>query len=125
MYCIELPPSVNRTTLYGVLLGYPVIYWYDDAADGYDGGSCLSMTPLVVTTATVTFDLKGHCNDGPKKCEIYSFSIPEALFKLCQEPVDTWCNQITRQFEQRRSVVQRIQTLHFDHRIVVQPAVCL
>lgn len=125
LYCIELPPSVNRTTLYGVLLGYPVIYWYGDTEDGSDVGGCLSMIPLVVTTASVTFDLKDRSDVSLKNCDIYSFSIPESLFNLCREPVDIWRNQITYLFERRRSAVQRIRTLHFDRRTVVQPAVCL
>jgi hypothetical protein len=83
------------------------------------------MIPLVVTTASVTFDLKDRSDVSLKNCDIYSFSIPESLFNLCREPVDIWRNQITYLFERRRSAVQRIRTLHFDRRTVVQPAVCL
>jgi Domain of unknown function (DUF4504) len=125
LYIIEPPAFINRTTLYGVLLGYPVIYWYEDMIDGGGAGRCLSMIPLIVTTATVTFDIKGQCCDSLKTCDIYSFSIPEELYQHCQATVKTWCNQITSHFERRRSMVQSIRTLHLQHQKVVQSAVCL
>ena len=55
---LELPDSVNRTTVFGLLLGYPVLYWYE-ADTSRD--NCLSMQPLVVSEISLKM--------GPQRCK--------------------------------------------------------
>ena len=47
---MKFSSSVNRTTVFGCLLDYPVLYWYDN-----DGENCLSMVPLVNVKVTAEF----------------------------------------------------------------------
>ena len=119
-FYIEPPATMNRTTLYGVLLGYPVIYWYDDNIAG--AASCLSMVPLLVFTVTVSMDLNGVASE----CDIYSFSIPEALQSECQRSVDSWHSQLLFYFNEcQQNTTVKLNILRFDSKIVVKPSVCL
>ncbi|GAB1598270.1 UPF0739 protein C1orf74 homolog [Argonauta hians] len=65
---IAFPSSLNLTTLVGVLLGYPVVYWFDRSNDT-DGNS------LVIDSLTV-FKLNCHL-----------------LCQQCQRPIDK-CTEI-------------------------------
>ena len=85
---VQINPDhyVNRSTLFGMLLGYPVIYWYE-ADDGKDKKvedcTCLSLVPLNVHKLKLTFrsfsqkSLPNILNilDG-KEHVFYSFSYP-------------------------------------------------
>ena len=111
---IKPPIDMNRTALYGVLLGYPVVYWYKDVSGA---GNCLSMIPLRVTTVTVSANARN--------CDIYSFSIPEALFHECKESVNAWCSELIEKFEQLQDNSGTIENLCIDEKTVIQSAVCL
>ena len=72
--------GVNRTTLYGFLLGYPVLYWY--ISDSESGGNCLSMQDLVLNTVK---------SRDPNVIElIYSFSYPLNLSSSLEHHVKSW-----------------------------------
>ena len=78
--------SVNRTTLYGILLGYPIIYWYETKEEAMEKGetdTCLSLVPIRVHKLTAQFkkssqkpfsDILDILNG--RKCVVYSFSHP-------------------------------------------------
>ncbi|ELT94917.1 hypothetical protein CAPTEDRAFT_192195 [Capitella teleta] len=74
---LDITPSINVTSVFGLCLGYPVIYWYEDA----DANNCLSMVPLVVN--------KIYRLAEPQQC-VYSFSYPQCLAEILQYDVDEW-----------------------------------
>jgi hypothetical protein len=84
---IEPGPSVNQTTLYGLLLGYPVVYWYTDT---YHTGhnTCLSLVPMTVTKAKLV-------ESSSHQHVIYSFTVPQFLHHQCQQLIEHWTKQLT------------------------------
>uniref|UniRef100_A0A3B4A755 Uncharacterized protein n=1 Tax=Periophthalmus magnuspinnatus TaxID=409849 RepID=A0A3B4A755_9GOBI len=52
LYVGDLCEDWNLCTVFGALLGYPVTYWFDQ---NKSFENCLSMTPLMVTTASATW----------------------------------------------------------------------
>lgn len=85
-------------SLFGLLIGYPVIYWLDTS----DGNNCLSCVPLNVYKVTCMatdlkeFELKGDsCSDlAIKKHIIYSFSVPSNLENRCRSLVSNWFSNL-------------------------------
>lgn len=75
--------QVNICTIFGIVLGYPVIYYFDDIENG---SNCLSMTPLVV--------VKMH--DVTSQTEIFSFSYPQCLQHDLKSVVDEWILPFTK-----------------------------
>uniref|UniRef100_A0A1Y9H1W4 Uncharacterized protein n=1 Tax=Anopheles dirus TaxID=7168 RepID=A0A1Y9H1W4_9DIPT len=67
--------DVCRTTVYGLFIGYPVVYWYDNKLTHEN---CLSQVPLVVFQA----GFKPHGQES--FVPLISFSVPA---KLLNEPV--------------------------------------
>lgn len=91
---VQMSESVNRTTLFGLLLGYPVLYWYDDD----NAGNCLGMVTLKVMKAFLSIGVlgEGKSPSDPTTVTfnqpslIYSFSFPEIFRQTCQTFVDRW-----------------------------------
>lgn len=84
-----LAVEVCRPTVYGIFVGYPVVYWYDTQ---HTQENCLSHVPLVVFQASIK-PQKGKTFDP-----IISFSVPE---KLLDEPavadvISLWKKAIER-----------------------------
>lgn len=104
----------NLCTVFGLLLGYPVTYWFDHAKSFEN---CLSMTPLMVVTASATWqsDTAGH-----RSC-LYSFSIPAALHEETQTNLENWKLCLQDKFEQQHI----LQDLTISRSIVTLPSVCL
>ncbi|XP_030585472.1 UPF0739 protein C1orf74 homolog [Archocentrus centrarchus] len=104
----------NLCTVFGLLLGYPVTYWFDHTKS-FD--NCLSMTPLVVVTASATWqeDTAAH------RCCLYSFSIPAALQEEMQSNLETWTLHLQQRFGQQN----HLKELTISHSIVTLPSVCL
>lgn len=75
--------QVNLCTIFGIVLGYPVIYYFDD---NEKGSNCLSMTPLVV--------VKIH--DVSSQIEIFSFSYPQCLCHDLKLVVQDWVSRCTK-----------------------------
>ena len=71
--------DINLSTLFGYLLGYPVIYWFDVKCPKEN---CLSMLPLTVFTVTGDFPGKTHT--------IFSYSIPENILPSVKHLVEAW-----------------------------------
>lgn len=88
--------SCNVSSLFGLMLNYPLIYWYDDS-DG-KGGNCLSMEKLVSVKVMVTCAIKSkrkpytetkvidHC--------LYSFSFPFCLNSMSRPVVELWFDKL-------------------------------
>ncbi|TNN84359.1 UPF0739 protein C1orf74 [Liparis tanakae] len=51
-YVAEKSEEWNLCTVFGLLLGFPVTYWFDQTKSFEN---CLSMTPLILTTASATW----------------------------------------------------------------------
>ncbi|KAJ8369444.1 hypothetical protein SKAU_G00094720 [Synaphobranchus kaupii] len=86
----QLCAGWNLCSLYGVLLGFPVTYWFDQ--NSFE--NCLSMVPLVVTTVRASWDTVvsgyGHA--------FSSFSIPQLLISETQSLSDTWTEKLQERF---------------------------
>ncbi|XP_030632461.1 UPF0739 protein C1orf74 homolog [Chanos chanos] len=110
----ELYQSWNLCTLFGVLLGYPVSYWFDQTR-GFE--NCLSMTPLVVTKVWVTWraDTVSH------RCCLYSFSVPEELWSDAQSQVDRWTQGLSDRIRRQAAFTE----LSVSMTTVTLPAVTL
>ncbi|XP_068171189.1 UPF0739 protein C1orf74 homolog [Antennarius striatus] len=104
----------NLCTVFGLLLGYPVTYWFDQTKTFEN---CLSMTPLVVTTASATWqgDATGH------RCCLYSFSIPAILLQEFQPKLDKWRHRLQEKINQQ----DVLKDLTVCQSTVTLPSVCL
>lgn len=114
-YCIEEKSEEwNLCTVFGVLLGYPVTYWFDQTKSFEN---CLSMTPLMVTKASATWqaDLVGQ------RCCMYSFSVPAVLFEDVQSQLENWKLCLLEKFQQQNILTD----LSVCQSTVTLPSVCL
>lgn len=88
----------NLCTLFGILLGYPSTYWFDQSRSFEN---CLAMSPLVVTKAVASWQggdsgVEGH------RCCLYSFSTPEMLQADTQSVMASWTTQLQERFQQQK-----------------------
>ncbi|XP_029357548.1 UPF0739 protein C1orf74 homolog [Echeneis naucrates] len=114
LYAGEKCEEWNLCTVFGLLLGYPVTYWFNES-EGFE--NCLSMTPLMVTTATATWQAGTTCH----RCHLYSFSIPAVLLKETQSNLENW-----KLCLQKRFLLQNIlKDLSVCQTTVTLPSVCL
>lgn len=110
----ELTSRWNLCTLFGLLLGYPAAYWFDNERSFEN---CLSMTPLRVTSVSAACPL---ITGGPP-VRLYSFTIPEALGTETQGLMDTWTQDLEDQFRQQSVFTH----LSINTETVALPAVAL
>ncbi|KAJ7999786.1 hypothetical protein DPEC_G00198040 [Dallia pectoralis] len=99
-HCIERIhcESWNLCTLFGILLGYPSTYWFDQSRSFEN---CLAMTPLVVTRAVASWQAGSVAvEEGHTYC-LYSFSTPEVLYAETQPVLDNWTTQLQECFQQQ------------------------
>lgn len=110
----ELYNEWNLCTLFGILLGYPATYWFDQTK-GFE--NCLSMTPLALCTVQVKWEINdiNHC------CCLYSFSVPEELWVELQSRIHRWTESLRERFN-KQSV---LTDLSFSKDTVTLPAVTL
>ncbi|XP_076012630.1 UPF0739 protein C1orf74 homolog [Genypterus blacodes] len=101
----------NLCTLFGLLLGYPVTYWFDQ---NNSSENCLAMTPLMVTTASATWS-------AGRRCCLYSFSIPAVLHKDTESNMEQWNLRLQEKF-QHQTV---LKDLNVCQSMVTLPAVNL
>lgn len=104
----------NLCTAFGLLLGYPVTYWFDQTSSFEN---CLAMTPLVVTTASALWqqETSGY------RCRLYSFSLPAALLQETQPVLENWRCGLEERFQQQNV----LQDLLVGQKTVTLPSVCL
>ncbi|KAF1391733.1 hypothetical protein PFLUV_G00045150 [Perca fluviatilis] len=113
-YVGEKSEEWNLCTAFGILLGFPVTYWFDQTKSFEN---CLSMTPLMVTTASATWqaDTAGH------RCCLYSFSVPAVLLKAVQSNLENWKLCLQERFQQQNV----LKDLTVCQSTVTLPSVCL
>ncbi|KAI7807876.1 UPF0739 protein C1orf74-like protein [Triplophysa rosa] len=104
----------NLCTLFGILLGYPATYWFDQTK-GF--GNCLSMTPLTLSTVQVKWEI----NDIKHCCCLYSFSIPEELWVELESRMKWWIECLRERFKKQTVLTD----LCFSRETVSLPAVTL
>jgi len=109
---LELSPEVNHTTVFGLLLGYPVVYWYSNVTSA---DNCLSQVPLRLFRI-LAVDSKADSHSTV----IYSFTVPEQLYSHCQSFVDSWQKHLFTSVS-----LDWAYSLHTDNKITVQSVVCM
>lgn len=90
----ELYDRWNLCTLFGILLGYPISYWFDQAQSFEN---CLSMTPLVVNKVWVCWPV---CDLKHNSC-LYSFSVPEVLWAEVDTCIKNWVAHLRSRFNKQ------------------------
>nr|XP_015198283.1 PREDICTED: UPF0739 protein C1orf74 homolog [Lepisosteus oculatus]XP_015198284.1 PREDICTED: UPF0739 protein C1orf74 homolog [Lepisosteus oculatus]XP_015198285.1 PREDICTED: UPF0739 protein C1orf74 homolog [Lepisosteus oculatus] len=104
----------NFCTLFGVLLGFPATYWFDQERSFEN---CLSMTPLRVTTVCA------RCRAIAKdfRVQLCSFSIPEILTSATRAEMDNWTGKMLDRFSRQAAFTD----LHISSKTVSLPSVTL
>ena len=76
--------GVNGTTVFGVLLGYPVVYWYSDRSEEDDGdGTCLDGREVVVCK------IQSNSKDDAGGL---TFSYPKCLSGVLESRIRQWAD---------------------------------
>uniref|UniRef100_A0A8C9VFQ5 Zgc:112163 n=1 Tax=Scleropages formosus TaxID=113540 RepID=A0A8C9VFQ5_SCLFO len=91
---VQLFDGWNLCSLFGLLLGYPVTYWFDPRRDSTN---CLGMVPLQVMRASALC----AAVSGSDKCCLYSFSVPEGLVSETQTARDLWAKRLRNEFQRQ------------------------
>ncbi|KAL2090977.1 hypothetical protein ACEWY4_013240 [Coilia grayii] len=86
----DLLQKWNLCTVFGVLLGYPATYWFDEDK-GFD--NCLSFVPLSVTKVSLTW----QTDYGQHRFNLFSFSIPEILLVQAGALFESWAQNLQQQ----------------------------
>lgn len=113
-YVGEKSEGWNLCTVFGLLLGYPVTYWFDQTKSFEN---CLSMTPLMVTTASATW----QADTAAHRCCLYSFSVPAILLEQLQSNLENWRLCLQERFQQQNV----LSDLTVCQSAVTLPSVCL
>lgn len=113
-YVGEESEEWNLCTVFGLFLGYPVTYWFDQTKSFEN---CLSMTPLMVTAASVTWQTDATAH----RCCLYSFSIPAVLLEEIRPSLENWRLRLQERFQQQNV----LQDLTVCQSTVTLPSVCL
>ena len=111
----ELAPDINRSTVFGLLLGYPVVYWYRNVVTA---DNCLSHVPLRLFRI-----LAVDSTADSQPTAIYSFTVPEQLYSHCQSLIDSWQKQLLTLAS--RPCTDWVYSLHADCQTIVQSVVCM
>ncbi|KAG9485510.1 UPF0739 protein C1orf74 homolog [Eleutherodactylus coqui] len=100
-YQTELPGTIsvadiastewNLCTMFGFLLHYPAVYWFDTTKNFEN---CLSFTPLKRITVESTC-----CQIGLHKLQVYSFTIPESVCQNLQPLLQAWTERLKHEFD--------------------------
>lgn len=114
IYAGNTPEDWNLCTVFGLLLGFPVTYWFDQTKSFEN---CLAMTPLVVTTASASWQKE----TSRHRCCLYSFSVPAALLHETQPILENWRCAVQERFQQQKL----LQDLTICQTSVTLPSVCL
>lgn len=114
LYVGEQCEDWNLCMIFGLLLGYPVTYWFDQNKS-YE--NCLSMTTLIVTKAAATWETDAASHTF---C-LYSFSVPADLFHKTQSLVKNWRNHLQEKFKKQHVLTN----LNISQTSVTLVSVCL
>ncbi|XP_069489388.1 UPF0739 protein C1orf74 homolog [Ambystoma mexicanum] len=107
-------PKWNLCTIFGLLLGYPVPYWFD-TDKGFE--NCLALTPLRIFTVQV---LCPKISDT-MQFKLYSFSVPDSLHLSLKEHMDVWNEKLKNAFSRQRCFTD----LSLNSHVTVLAAVAL
>lgn len=113
-YVGEKSEEWNLCTVFGFLLGFPITYWFDHTKSFEN---CLAMTPLVVTTASATW----QAGRSSHRCCLYSFSVPAVLLGEMQPSLESWRICLQERFQQQNI----LKDLTISQTTVTLPSVCL
>uniref|UniRef100_A0A8C6NPQ9 Zgc:112163 n=1 Tax=Nothobranchius furzeri TaxID=105023 RepID=A0A8C6NPQ9_NOTFU len=114
LYVEKKSEEWNLCTVFGVLLGFPVTYWFDQT-ESFE--NCLSMTPLMVRTASASWQA-----DGPHhRCCLYAFTLPAVLQEETRPKLEEWELGLQERFKQQRI----LKNLRISQATVSLPSVCL
>lgn len=113
-YVAETSEEWNLCTVFGLLLGYPATYWFDQTVSHEN---CLAMTPLLVTTASAGWQAGATSH---RFC-LYSFSVPAALAQELQTNLGLWTTRLRDGFEKQHV----LKDLEICQNTVILPSVCL
>lgn len=116
LYVGEKCDQWNLCTVFGLLLGFPVTYWFDQTKSFEN---CLSMIPLMVTTVTAA--ATWQVDAEPHRHCLYSFSIPDVLHEETHSNLKIWRLHLQEQFQQQNV----LKDLTVCQTIVTLPSVCL
>jgi len=123
---LAIPDDINQTTMFGFMLEYPLLYWYDT----YSDKNCLDMVPLHVCKLTATMnssdDAEHHkpCGNRSSASEphiVSSFSFPEALYRDVEHFVKQWYENMSARF----AVHSIFSDVTFEHSVVTLPSVSM
>lgn len=114
LYVGEHCEEWNLCAVFGILLGYPVAYWFDQT---HSFENCLSMTPLMVTTASATWPT----DSGSHTSCLYSFSVPWDLIPKLQSVIKHWNSRLEELFKKQ----ELLKDLTICQTTVTLPSVCL
>lgn len=87
LYSLSDSIHCNRTSLFGVMLGYPVVYWFDEHKNKTQ--NYLSMVPLCCVTLVSRAAVEGQ-NLKKELHNLYSFSYPLCHHEPLKELVQKW-----------------------------------
>eukprot|EP00057_Strongylocentrotus_purpuratus_P011466 XP_011665940.1 PREDICTED: UPF0739 protein C1orf74 homolog [Strongylocentrotus purpuratus] len=125
---LQLEDDWNVSTIFGLLLGYPVLYWYQvDIQD-----NCLAHTPLHVFKCKCDCVVKPFTSDSVNvgtSCTIfengnhviYSFSIPSSLLDYASKLISEWKDYIYHVV----GLCEYFTSVSFECSTVTLPAVAL
>ncbi|XP_033939532.1 UPF0739 protein C1orf74 homolog [Pseudochaenichthys georgianus] len=113
-YVGEKSEEWNLCTVFGILLGFPVTYWFDQTKSFEN---CLSLTPLMVTAASASW----QGDSSEHRCCLYSFSVPAALLQAVQSSLENWKRSLQERFQQQNV----FKDLTVRQSTVTLPSVCL
>ncbi|CAL1295990.1 unnamed protein product [Larinioides sclopetarius] len=102
--------NINLTTLFGFLLGYPVLYWYAPQTPDAEF-SCLSMVPLNVHQAITI---------NENECELFSFSVPQKFSKETEKTINIWVSQM-----KTKCKISGFYKVQMTKKTVILPTVCM
>lgn len=114
LYVAEKSEEWNLCTVFGLLLGYPATYWFDQTKSHEN---CLAMAPLLVTTASAVWQAGATSH---RFC-LYSFSVPAALLQELQTNLRHWKMFLQDGFERQHV----LKDLKICQNTVTLPSVCL
>ncbi|CAI9623057.1 unnamed protein product [Staurois parvus] len=88
---VHIPcPEWNLCTMFGFLLHFPVVYWFDTSKSFEN---CLSFTPLKHFTVQITCP-----KIGLQKIQVYSFTVPESVYQFVQTLLQKWIKGLRQMF---------------------------
>lgn len=93
LFNVTLPEAANLSSIFGCLLGYPQVYWWDSEADG----RTLSGMPLKVYKFSASCAALSEEDD---ELELFTFSIPESLKNVLRSSIQQWGNIAHTRVEQ-------------------------